>query len=210
MKSISCRAKNEEGFILVTALVVLVLLTFLGTFASNTTMFELQISGNDKVARDTFFKADGGVQAGVELIEENVSCPTGFVKTTTAIGGIDIMESAFAYNLLIEDIEGADNTSVLDVLPSDTIRSIRIPDDPASRVDTAPHTNIAIWGATDLLDGSDLTMVAAYAGLAKNAPGGGTCIDYNLHSQHVGVANSVAEVAILWRHMIGREGTCNY
>ena len=39
---------NEKGFIMIVALVILVLLTIIGTSATNNTSVELKISANDK------------------------------------------------------------------------------------------------------------------------------------------------------------------
>ena len=216
MKSMYFLSKNEDGFVLVTAMVMLVILTLLGTFALNTTIFELQISGNDRVAKQTFYKADGGIQAGIELLEQNISCPNGFSTANSSIGGIDNIDLRLAYHENMSDIAGYSNpnndndTVMLARIPSDTIRAIRIPDDPANRVDTAPHTNLAAWGVTKVLPGSGMQMIAGYEGKGKGLAGGGAYIEYDLHSQHIGVVNSEAKIAILWRHMVGQEGNCNY
>ncbi len=60
------------------------------------------------------------------------------------------------------------------------------------------------------MPGSALQMVAGYEGKGKGAAGGGAYIEYRLHSQHVGLRNSETKIAILWNHMVGQEGTCNY
>jgi Tfp pilus assembly protein PilX len=51
MKSFINQAKNEEGFVLVIALLILVFLTIIGISATTTTQIELQISGNEKSYR---------------------------------------------------------------------------------------------------------------------------------------------------------------
>lgn len=213
MKSMYFLSKNEDGFVLVTAMVMLVILTLLGTFALNTTIFELQISGNDRVAKQTFYKADGGAQAGIELLEQNLSCPDGFSAANTSIGGIDNIDRQLAYHENMSDIAGYFTGATLADIPSDTIRAIRIPDDltPANRSnDGLPHTNLTAWGQTKYLPGSGMQMVAGYEGKGKGAAGGGAYIEYDLHSQHIGVANSETKIVTQWRHMVGQEGDCNY
>lgn len=210
MNSLHYLSKNEDGFVLIVALMMLVILTLLGTFALNTTNFELQIAGNDKVAKQTFYKADGGTQAGIELLEQNVSCPNGFSTANTSIGGIDNIDRQLAYHENMSDIAGFFTGATLADIPSDIIRAIRIPDDPANRVDTAPHTNLAAWGETKVLPGSGMQMVAGYEGKGKGLAGAGAYIEYDLHSQHIGVANSEAKLVTQWRHMVGQEGDCNY
>ncbi len=57
--------KDEQGFALLITLLVLALLTMMGTAAINTTSFELQITGNERMARQRFIIADSGwKQAG--------------------------------------------------------------------------------------------------------------------------------------------------
>lgn len=51
--------KNDSGFVLVAALLVMVVLILFGTFALNTTNVELQIAGNDRVAKEDFFNQEG-------------------------------------------------------------------------------------------------------------------------------------------------------
>ncbi len=56
---------DEQGFALVVTLLILALLTVMGTAAINTTSFELKISGNERMARQRFIVADSGwKQAG--------------------------------------------------------------------------------------------------------------------------------------------------
>jgi len=203
---------NESGFALVIAMMIMVVLTMLGIFATDNSIMEINISGNDKVAKEAFFRADGGSQAGSELIEENVSCPNGFTSpyAIIRIDGVDVFEKDFAHNKQIGDINGATSATTLADLPSDTVRSIRIPSDPANRSDTVPHTNLAVWGVTKLMTGSALQMVAGYEGKGKGLAAGGAYIEYDLHSQHIGLSNSEAKISSLWRHVVGQEGTCNY
>ncbi len=68
MKSFINQAKNEEGFVLVIALLILVFLTIIGISATTTTQIELQISGNEKSYRIAFYNADSGVYATPKLI----------------------------------------------------------------------------------------------------------------------------------------------
>lgn len=49
---------NEEGFIMIVALVILVLLTIIGTSATNNTSVELKISANDKFHKIAFYSSE--------------------------------------------------------------------------------------------------------------------------------------------------------
>ena len=52
--------QNEEGFVLVATLVILMLLVVLGISTTTNTNIELQIAGNDKVYKQNFYQAEGG------------------------------------------------------------------------------------------------------------------------------------------------------
>lgn len=211
MKSARNCLRNEDGFVLIVAMVMLVILTMLGVFALNSTDIEIQIAGNDRVAKETFYRAEAGVQSGFEVIEQNLGCPGGFATATPfTIGGINIYDPFLAYHEEMKDVNGATAAVTLPNLPSDVIRAMRILNNPGSGNDTTPHTNVAAWGNTEYLPGSALQMAAGYEGKAKGAAGAGAIIKFDLHSQHVGPSRSEAKIAAYWFHMVGQEGDCFY
>jgi len=61
MKKKVCFLNNEKGSVLVIAVIFLMLLTVIGTFATTTSMIEVQISGNDKIGKMVFYAADSGI-----------------------------------------------------------------------------------------------------------------------------------------------------
>ena len=73
---------GEDGFVLVTSLVILVVLTIIGMAALTTTQIEIQISGNDRVIRRQFYKADGAINY---IIAKNHAPPPG----TPVYAGLD-------------------------------------------------------------------------------------------------------------------------
>lgn len=92
------KCNNEEGFVLITGLLILLILTLLGISATRNTSLELQIAGNDRLHKETFYSAEAGAILGTEILEQNFFCDTGF----TASGTIPTSPSATA----IADIEG--------------------------------------------------------------------------------------------------------
>ena len=54
--------KNENGSVLIIALIMLVLLTLLGIAATSTSNVELQISGNERNFKRAFFAANSGIE----------------------------------------------------------------------------------------------------------------------------------------------------
>jgi hypothetical protein len=69
--SLTAPLRNNQGAVLVIALMLLAVLTILGVAALNTTTTEIRISGNEKVYKDAFYRAEAGVayavQSGVAL-----------------------------------------------------------------------------------------------------------------------------------------------
>jgi hypothetical protein len=61
--------KNEEGSVIVIALMILVLLTLIGTSATQTSNVELRIVRNDIIYREHFYSAEGAAMQGIQRIE---------------------------------------------------------------------------------------------------------------------------------------------
>jgi len=71
---------NENGFVLVTGLLTLVVLTFLGIAATQNTTIELRIAGNDRLYQQNFYDSEAIVNLGGEIMAQNFFCPTGFTQ----------------------------------------------------------------------------------------------------------------------------------
>jgi len=194
---------DESGFILIAVLVTLMLLVVIGFSATSTTTVEMQIAGNDKVHKRTFYEADGGTEVGGRMIEENVSCPAGF--TGTEADGSAIINGIIAVDN--KSLTYWKNTTAVD--PSDTSRDLFYPQD-YDPDNGDPHTNITIGGTTKYLAGSAIQMIAGYEGKGKGAAAGGAYIDYDIISQRLGDKDSTSEIQVEWRHVVGLEGDCNY
>jgi len=132
--------QNEDGYILIMVMVTLMLLVVLGVTSTTTTTVEVQIAGNDKVNKVTFYEADGGTELGGRLVEENVSCPNGFTATPSDPDGKAIINSNIA--IPATSLTFWQNESAGD--PSESNRDIYYPTTYASS--TAVHTNIVIGG----------------------------------------------------------------
>jgi len=64
---------NEGGFVLITSLLMLVILTIIGISATNTTTTEVQIAGNDKFAKKEFYNLESTLSVGAAWTKENRS-----------------------------------------------------------------------------------------------------------------------------------------
>ena len=64
---------NERGVVLVFALVLMMVLTVIGSSATMTSQVDLKISGNTKVIRTSFYVADGGIQMAPKVISRIIT-----------------------------------------------------------------------------------------------------------------------------------------
>ncbi len=197
--------RNEQGFLLVITMLILVVLSLIGLSATNLSRVELQIAGNDRLHKETFYQADGGTEVGANILEENIACPAGFSGSAPkAIGLAEIVSDLKFW---------ANETEPTSAYPSDTIRHIRYIADgtvPIAGDNTKPHTNIHFFGNSSLSTGNAIQMIAGYEGTGYSAATGGGQLVTNVDSQHRGVSNSLSNIRVLWRHIIGHEGTCRY
>ncbi|MBC8551150.1 MAG: hypothetical protein H8D23_16010 [Candidatus Brocadiales bacterium] len=75
-------AKNEDGFVLVVSLLVMLILIIIGIAATNTTITELQIAGNEKISQQTFYVAESAWQRGFQSIENSGDKALKFINPT--------------------------------------------------------------------------------------------------------------------------------
>jgi len=70
MKHIIASDNNEQGFVLVLALFMLTICTMIGMAAMSTSTIELDIAGNERVHKETFYQAEAGSAAAAEALLE--------------------------------------------------------------------------------------------------------------------------------------------
>ncbi len=62
--------ENQNGVALVVALLMLLILTFIGLGSVSSTVFEAKISGNERSGSAAFYAASAGVQVGISRIPD--------------------------------------------------------------------------------------------------------------------------------------------
>lgn len=62
--------ENQKGVALVVALIMLLVLTFLGISSISSSVFESKISGNERWGSTAFYAAAGGVDVGISRIPD--------------------------------------------------------------------------------------------------------------------------------------------
>jgi len=72
MKIIKKTVSDERGFVLIASLMMLTVLMVIGIAATNTTTIELQISGNDKLAKQNFYGAEAAAMECAQRLENEV------------------------------------------------------------------------------------------------------------------------------------------
>jgi hypothetical protein len=201
-------AGDEQGFVLVGALMILLILVLIGISATSVTMLELQIAGAERVRRETFYRSDAGTELGALVLEENLSCAEGF-----AIGnlGVGVMadNSAMWRNMWGENgfPDAADAADFL----ADLRSGAAAPDIRYTAPGGQQEISVAVVGGeTQFAVGGALQVAAGYLGKGKGVGSGGGHIVYDLYSQAQGQSGSEALLHVQWRHVIGQEGVCNY
>jgi len=175
--------KNEQGFVLIVSLLMLMVLMIIGIAATNTTIIELQISGNDKVSKQTFYQAESGTQVGAELVEDAIE-NSGYDSNNFVVGPVTIKHKDFYLN------ENPTPT----ISPTSTEWS-----NPDAQFQ---QTDLLFKGTTRIVSGSAIQMTAGYEGKGKAAGSGGAIRKYDIWSRHSGNANSEATIVIKWNHRL--------
>ncbi|CAK8712448.1 hypothetical protein KKHLCK_01465 [Candidatus Electrothrix laxa] len=84
MKETTYRPDPQEGFVLITALLVLLVLTVMGIAVNRGTMTEWRIAMNDREQKETFYAADGATELVAEVLVQNIACQ-GFVENSAGM-----------------------------------------------------------------------------------------------------------------------------
>jgi len=99
--------KNQDGFALITAMIMMVVLTFLGMAATNTAIMELNIAGNERQASQRFYTADSGWKQGGSFLN-NTATPPPRVNQTKKPADTTIDWGSEYYQIVRNFGDGAD------------------------------------------------------------------------------------------------------
>ncbi len=205
---------NENGSAIIIALLVLLALSIIGISALTTSRFETNVATNDILNKAAFYAADGGIEIGREMIEQNLSCPSGFPLTATGITTVKkhlrfeqrenflrVTDLDFAFQTSL-DMDSNNNGTLQpsEVLPSDTNKDIWFGDNHYTLNDydtnhdaeitvagdnmNLPHTSVLAFGDTQRSTGNAILMLSGYKGHGSSDAAGGGLIVYQIHSRH--------------------------
>jgi len=189
---------NQRGSALVYALLMLVVLTILGIAAITTSTVEVQISGNDKVYKISFYGADGGTNMCSELLEQNID-DRGTWTNDTARGDVNIHNGSFYLN----SPSNTPNPRPADL--SDVSPNYDAYYPSTTTTGSGPRTNLKECGNVALSAGSAVQLAAGYEGKGKGAGSGGAWIMYDVRAQYYdnrGGRNNQDTVHLGWKHVM--------
>jgi Tfp pilus assembly protein PilX len=80
---------NQKGIALVTAILMLVVLSVIGVIAVNMTMIGTKITGNTKTSKQAFYLAEAGIEAARELLRTRIAGGSTISNQLVLVRGID-------------------------------------------------------------------------------------------------------------------------
>ena len=174
--------KKHEGYILITVLLLLLVLTILGMAAINTSTVENVLSGNIRLRERNISKADAGTEISGGLIERAV-------RESDITGFTNIISPTFA------------STSV-DYLPTELRTTAFDPDtqDISFTVDTQNVTVDIDKMYSKWIGGTAIEFASGYEGVGKSG-GSGFYTFYRINATGFGMVLSNAEVGTIYRYV---------
>lgn len=188
MKSFINQARNEEGSVLIVALLILVLLTLIGISATTTTNIEMQVAGNEKFHKIAFYHADSGVFAIPKLIS---ACLDDGAEQ--AVAGLAYMGSSGTF---FRGIMGFDEYD--DEYEYDSDRGIKFT---LGGFDVNVNVNRK---EPEFLAGGGVEFASGAEGIGPGA--GGVAIFYDMASSGEGPNSSFSRVGAVYRKVPGIPG----
>jgi hypothetical protein len=192
MKSLINKAKNEDGSVLIVALLILVFLTIIGISATTTTNIELQVAGNQKFHKNAFYHADSGVYTIPKIISACIDSGTE-INIGSGTTEPDIRYSTESSSTLFsgqvmgyDTYDGGTKDIEFTLSGFDVVVDVR-----RDRVEN--------------LAGGAVEFAAGAEGIGAGSSGG-VAIYYEMDSLGDGQANSISNVSAVYRKVVGVPG----
>jgi len=193
MDTVRCPLGNENGFVLATALWVLLLLVFIGITSVTTSSVEVQVAANDKFHKIAFYDADGGIFSTPKLITNAIE--TGANPVPPVIDAKLALDVDFYRKVMGFSI--AAPTGLPDVQFPD-------PGQPPPSVDLAYQVNVTRAGQ-EIMAGGGAEFASGSSGIGPGA-NGGVAVLYDMNSNGTGPSNAVASITARYRKVPGTAG----
>ena len=161
--------RDEKGLILITMLLLMVVISLIGVIAVNTSMVDIQISGNLRKGALAFQGAEAGVDLSIGIIENTIL--NGSLTPSAPVGVISSLDTS---NLGTEIMGGDDYNS----------------DGPDSSPDVGIDDLNGVTVTTDIdrlysyqIPGGAAPFAMGYEGIGAGAGRGGTGVLYRIDSE---------------------------
>jgi Tfp pilus assembly protein PilX len=174
--------KKNDGYILITVLLLLLVLTIIGMAAINTSTVENVLSGNVRLRERNISKADAGAEVSSGLIERSV-------RESDITGFTNIVSPSYA-------------SSSPDYLPTELRTTAFDTDtqDVAFTIDTQNVTVDIDKMYSKWIGGTAIEFAAGYEGVGKSG-GSGFYTYYRINATGFGLVLSNAEVGTIYRYV---------
>lgn len=184
---------DESGSVIIMAVLILITLTIMGIWASNTTVTEYQIASNDQFHKIAFTNADSGVYVSPKLISKAINESTPQNDTVMGLFGF-AFENGTDENALYDQILGYANwdDGITDISMANNVYNETI------EVDIRrTRQQLVAGGGVEFASGAEGVGVGST---------GGVNIFYTLDSIGPGPRQSVANVRAEYRKVLGLPG----
>ena len=111
---------NEDGSVLVVALLMMVFLSLLGLSSTTTSSIELQIAGNDRSYKQNLYRAEAAAMEAVQRLENETSEQVLVERTADWLHDSDMMNVIGNWNY--DDSGGDDNAETADATGTVSMR----------------------------------------------------------------------------------------
>jgi len=194
MKTMNSYIQDDSGSVtIITAILILVILTLIGLAAMDTTTVELQIAGNDQRSRIAFFNADSGVYGVPKIISRivDISNPVGVANEADSIAAGAAWDATTDRGTFFDQVMGYDPYDpTLDVVLGQGGFSTQVD---VERV----RSRVLAGGGAEFASGTEGIGVGA---------SGGVAVYYELDSWGQSTRGAVSNVIADYRKVVGVPG----
>lgn len=172
--------QSQQGAALVIAVMILLILTVLGIYAVTTSTLETKIAGNERVIKDAFYAADGGIDYGRYVIA--------LVLNDQSLAGVNANQAVSSGTTLEQEILG-DPIVCIDPDPKKCSPWVE---------PTIGHSDMEIH--IDRIRAEEASGYSGEFGAAKSEKK--TSIYYRVDSVSHGIADASSEIEATYRHVL--------
>lgn len=167
--------RNESGVILITVLLLMLIMTFLGIMVIDTSTIDMQIAGNFKRTTTAFEGAEAGVEMSIPIIERTM-----FNGAISSYNTLTTAPNSLAADLVTEITGGLNNNAdaLIELGGVAAAPDIVIADLNGVKIEVDIDRLLS-----DTVAGGAIEFASGYEGIGAGAAGGGTVVLFRIVSQ---------------------------